>query len=108
MTETFRPLGELADEQVMRLAGRCGRCAVRIVVWLRAHGGVRTLAEIWEEVAAPVPEIEATLARLDAAGLTQHRDMIMDHGTELVWWAPRVVTAAETPARPEDVKCTRA
>lgn len=104
MTEKFRPIGELADEQVMRLANRCGRCAVRIVAWLRTDGGVKTLAEIWEEVAAPVPEIEATLARLDAAGLTQHRDMIMDHGTELVWWAPRFVTLADTATRPEDVR----
>jgi len=90
-----RSLGVLADDQVMRLAGCCGHSAVRIVVSLRGHGAVRTLAEIWAEVARPTTELTETLERLERAGLIQRRDMTMDHGTEPVWWAPRVVHQTE-------------
>lgn len=91
----FRPLGVLADDQVMRLASCCGHSAVRILTSLREHGAVRTLPEIWAEVQRPVPELTDTLERLERAGLIQWRDMVMDHGTEPVWWAPRVVHQTE-------------
>lgn len=91
MNSAFQPLGALADDQVMRLAPRCGRASVAIVLWLRDQGGVRTLGEIWEGLGVPLPELEETLAELVAAGLVHDRDMTLDHGTERVWYALRVV-----------------
>ncbi|MCA2014398.1 hypothetical protein LCM17_23105 [Cereibacter sphaeroides] len=91
MNSAFKPLGALADEQVLNLAPRCGRASVAIVTWLRDQGGVRTLSEIWDGLAVPLPELEQTLAMLDDAGLVHHRDMTLDHGTERVWYALRVV-----------------
>ncbi|MCA2012416.1 helix-turn-helix domain-containing protein [Cereibacter sphaeroides] len=88
----FRPLGAVADELALRAADRCGNGGQRIVRWLRSHGGVRTLSEIWEEIRRPPPELEATLEALEGAGLVIHRDMIIGAVSERVWWAPLSVT----------------
>ena len=88
--DTFRPVGDLAAVQVASAAAGTGDLARDLLAMLREAGGVRTLGEISADVCAPVPDIGATLAALEATGLVHRRDLEMDGGNEPCWWAPRV------------------
>jgi len=79
----FRPIGDLAPEAVE--AALAGTAAGDLLGWLRAHGGVRTRAEIEAEGFDA-----ADLRRCEAAGLVHRRDMMGEAGDVAVWWAPRV------------------
>lgn len=86
----FRALSALAAEEVERQAARCGRDAPRLLRWMRSHGGVRTLPEIWEQLGAPIPEIEQTLGLMERVGLLCRREMITEPGDVPCWWAPGI------------------
>lgn len=86
----FRPIGEIAAAEVVRVAARCGHSGVAIVASLRGHGAVRTLSEIWAEVRRPLPELELTLAGLEVAGLVRRRELDMGDVVEPCWWSSPV------------------
>jgi hypothetical protein len=86
----FRPLPAIAAALVERQAIRCGRDAPRLLRWMRQHGGVRTLPEIWEHLGVPIPEIEQTLILMEGAGLLCRREMITESGDVPCWWAPGI------------------
>lgn len=86
----FEPIGDLAAVHVASARAGTGPLARRLLAWLRAQAGVRTLGEIWAGMGVPVADIEVTLAALEESGLVHRRDLELGGTSEPCWWAPSV------------------
>lgn len=89
----FRPIGALDEEALIQRLPRFGPDAVRMVVWLRGHGGVRTLAEIAAALERRAEGLVPQIAALERVAVIHRRDMIIGGGSVPVFWAPGVVGA---------------